>query len=82
VDLIRSDAPPVGRQGAGHDPPHVAFRAETKAVRREWREHVAALGLDVTPVIDRQYFDAIYFREPGASCSTSRPTLIWHRAGV
>jgi uncharacterized MAPEG superfamily protein len=27
------------------------------------------------PVIDRQYFDAIYFREPGASCSRSRPTL-------
>jgi glyoxalase family protein len=64
VDLIRSDAPPIGRQGAGtiH---HVAFRAETKAVQREWRERVAAFGLDVTPVIDRQYFDSIYFREPG-----------------
>jgi glyoxalase family protein len=64
VDLIRSGAPPIGRQGAGtiH---HVAFRAETRAVQREWRERVAAFGLDVTPVIDRQYFDAIYFREPG-----------------
>ena len=64
VDLIRPDAPATGRQGAGtiH---HVAFRAETKAVQREWRERVAAFGLDVTPVIDREYFDAIYFREPG-----------------
>ena len=64
VDLIRSDAPPIGRQGAGtiH---HIAFRAETKAVQREWRERVAAFGLDVTPVIDRQYFESIYFREPG-----------------
>ena len=64
MDLIRPDASPTGRQGTGtiH---HVAFRAETKAVQREWRERVAAFGLDVTPVIDRQYFDAIYFREPG-----------------
>ncbi|MET0840773.1 MAG: VOC family protein, partial [Methyloceanibacter sp.] len=64
VDLIRSDAPSMGRQGAGtiH---HVAFRAETKAIQREWRERVAAFGLDVTPVIDRQYFESIYFREPG-----------------
>ena len=64
VDLVRSDAPSIGRQGAGtiH---HVAFRAETKVIQREWRERVAAFGLDVTPVVDRQYFDAIYFREPG-----------------
>ena len=64
VDLLRSDAPSIGRQGAGtiH---HVAFRAETPEIQREWRERLAAAGLDVTPVIDRQYFDAIYFREPG-----------------
>jgi glyoxalase family protein len=64
VDLIGTEAPSIGRQGAGtiH---HVAFRAETKAIQREWRERVAAFGLDVTPVIDRQYFEAIYFREPG-----------------
>jgi glyoxalase family protein len=64
VDLVRSGAPSIGRQGAGtiH---HVAFRAETREIQREWRERVAAFGLDVTPVVDRQYFDAIYFREPG-----------------
>jgi glyoxalase family protein len=64
VDLLRSDAPSIGRQGAGtiH---HVAFRAESDEVQREWRERVAAFGLQVTPVIDRQYFNAIYFREPG-----------------
>ena len=64
VDLIRSGAASIGRQGAGtiH---HVAFRAETREAQREWRGRAAAFGLDVTPVIDRQYFDAIYFREPG-----------------
>jgi glyoxalase family protein len=64
VDLVRSDARSIGRQGAGtiH---HVAFRAEDDGAQHEWRERARAAGLDVTPVIDRQYFNAIYFREPG-----------------
>jgi glyoxalase family protein len=64
VDLIRLDAPSIGRQGAGSIH-HVAFRAESRAIQGEWRERVADFGLDVTPVIDRQYFESIYFREPG-----------------
>jgi glyoxalase family protein len=64
VDLTRSDARSIGRQGAGtiH---HVAFRAEDEAAQLEWRERATVMGLEVTPVIDRQYFNAIYFREPG-----------------
>jgi glyoxalase family protein len=64
IDLIRSDAPSIGRQGAGtiH---HIAFRAESDAVQRDWMERLASAGHPTTPVIDRQYFNAIYFREPG-----------------
>ena len=64
VDLMRSDAPSIGRQGAGtiH---HVAFRAESDAVQLDWHERLATAGHPTTPVIDRQYFNAIYFREPG-----------------
>jgi len=64
VDLMRSDTPSIGRQGAGtiH---HVAFRAESRQAQDEYRERVAERGLDVTPTIDRQYFHSIYFREPG-----------------
>ena len=64
VDLLRSDAHSIGRQGAGtiH---HVAFRAETDDVQMEWRERLATAGFGVTPQIDRQYFNAIYFRSPG-----------------
>jgi glyoxalase family protein len=57
-------APPIQPvQGAG-SVHHVAF-----ATRREehagWRERVAASGLaHPTPVIDRFYFESIYFREP------------------
>lgn len=64
IDLLRSDTRSIGRQGAGtiH---HVAFRAENDEVQQEWRARAAGFGLEVTPVIDRQYFNAIYFREPG-----------------
>lgn len=64
IDIVRSDAPGSGRNGTGtvH---HVAFRAETDEVQAAWRERLSAAGFDVTPVIDRQYFNAIYFREPG-----------------
>jgi glyoxalase family protein len=64
VDLMRRDGQGRAVQGAGtiH---HVAFRAETPDVQRHWQEAVRSAGMDVTPVIDRQYFDAIYFREPG-----------------
>ncbi|TYB82627.1 ring-cleaving dioxygenase [Maritimibacter fusiformis] len=63
VDLMTSDARSIGRSGAGtiH---HVAFRARTAEEQQEWRKRLSEIGLDVTPVIDRQYFDAIYFRTP------------------
>ncbi len=64
IDLIASDAPSIGRQGAGSIH-HVAFRAETDDVQMGWQETLKGKGFDVTPQIDRQYFNAIYFREPG-----------------
>src|SRR5207302_26620 len=58
--------PQHSRQGKGgvH---HVAFRVPDEDVHEQWREHVAAAGLQVTPVIDRFYFKSIYFREPGGN---------------
>jgi glyoxalase family protein len=44
---------------------HVAFRTPTDEEHRQWQQHVHAAGLNVTPVIDRFYFRALYFREPG-----------------
>lgn len=48
---------------------HVAFRATGDEEQLEWRGEIASRGLDVTPVLDRQYFRSIYFREPGG-CSS------------
>jgi glyoxalase family protein len=64
VDLIRTDAQVNARPGAGtiH---HVAFRARTDDEQRAWIDTLAAAGHRTTPQIDRQYFNAIYFREPG-----------------
>ncbi|MEM9797495.1 MAG: ring-cleaving dioxygenase [Pseudomonadota bacterium] len=64
VDLYRRDGAAPGRQGAGSIH-HVAFRARDDADQLDWRERMLAAGMQVTPVIDRQYFNAIYFREPG-----------------
>jgi glyoxalase family protein len=64
IDLLRTDNAPRGIPGAGtiH---HVAFRARNDAEQAAWQERLAAYGRPTTPVIDRQYFNAIYFREPG-----------------
>ncbi|NNU81691.1 ring-cleaving dioxygenase [Halovulum dunhuangense] len=64
VELMRREGAGIGRQGAGSIH-HVAFRAESDAVQLDWRERLLRAGMQVTPVIDRQYFNAIYFREPG-----------------
>jgi glyoxalase family protein len=60
---VRPDEQPGG-MGAGivH---HIAFRAKDDAQQLEWRELLVDQGFDVTPVMDRQYFHSIYFREPG-----------------
>jgi glyoxalase family protein len=44
---------------------HVAWRTPDDAAQRLWHDEMAHLGLNVTPIIDRQYFHSIYFREPG-----------------
>ncbi len=47
--------------GAVH---HVAFRAEDEAAQLEARAQLTSAGMNVTPVLDRDYFKSIYFREP------------------
>jgi glyoxalase family protein len=52
-----------GRPGAGtvH---HIAFRSEDEDDQKQWHE-VIARHLAVSPVMERDYFRSIYFREPG-----------------
>jgi glyoxalase family protein len=64
IDVLCQPDRMRGRMGAG-SVHHVAFRAPDEAAQLDWREAILALGFDVTPVLDRQYFRSIYFREPG-----------------
>ncbi|MFN4130286.1 MAG: VOC family protein [Paracoccaceae bacterium] len=77
VDVIRVAGAQPGHQGAGtiH---HVAFRAQDDAEQAEWMNRLARAGHRTTDVTDRQYFNAIYFREPAGCCLKSpqiRPAL-------
>jgi glyoxalase family protein len=62
IDLVSSEAG-FGQIAAGtvH---HIAFRAADDDEQLKVREQLVSRGLNVTPVIDRQYFHSIYFREP------------------
>ena len=64
VDLADGTGFPRGTTGVGtvH---HIAFRVPDEEAQLELREEIAALGYNVTPVMDRNYFRSIYFREPG-----------------
>jgi glyoxalase family protein len=64
VDLECSPDAPSGIV-AGGTVHHVAFRVESDAYQRATREILLAAGMNVTPVLDRNYFRSIYFREPG-----------------
>ena len=44
---------------------HMAFRAATDQAQLEKRAEIEQRGLGITPVINRQYFHSVYFREPG-----------------
>jgi glyoxalase family protein len=64
VDVLPAPSSGRGRIGAGtiH---HVAFRTDDDGSQLDWQESLLTLGLHTSPVMDRNYFHSIYFREPG-----------------
>ncbi|RCX16759.1 glyoxalase family protein [Fontibacillus phaseoli] len=65
-NIIDINVKPIeyGAGGAGtvH---HIAWRAKDNEEHAAWRNKLAGLGYQVTPIVDRQYFNALYFREEG-----------------
>lgn len=51
-----------GGSGTVH---HIAWRARDDEDHRKWRDHVIRHGFPATPIVDRNYFKALYFREEG-----------------
>jgi glyoxalase family protein len=65
VDILCSPEVLYGTGGSGtvH---HVAFATMNDVTQLEFREKLLSSGIvNPTPVIDRQYFHSLYFREPG-----------------
>jgi glyoxalase family protein len=64
IDLLIAPGLSQGRPGAGtvH---HIAFRVATASEQLDWQRRISDLGYRVSPVMDRTYFQSIYFREPG-----------------
>ncbi|MDJ0821173.1 MAG: VOC family protein [Paracoccaceae bacterium] len=63
IDISKVDAP-MANQGAG-SVHHIAFSVDNRETQLEVRKALMDTGYQVTPVIDRDYFWAIYFRTPG-----------------
>jgi glyoxalase family protein len=64
VDIISNPEGKRGLQGAGSIH-HIAFSTDSDETLLAAREILLEKGFDVTPLIDRQYFHSIYYREPG-----------------
>ena len=64
VDVLELPDGPEGRMGAGaiH---HIAWRVPGDDEQLQKREELVQKGYQITPVMDRNYFHSIYFREPG-----------------
>ena len=64
VDILTSPDGAPAKNGVGtvH---HVAMAIAESSEQLELREALIKAGIKVTPVMDRSYFQSIYFREPG-----------------
>lgn len=64
IDLLCLPAGRLGTSGTGivH---HIAWRTPDDASQVAARTELLSAGLNVSPMIDRNYFHSIYYREPG-----------------
>lgn len=64
IDLLCTPDSLKGLAGSGtvH---HIAFVTENAATQLQVREKILRRMLNPTPVVDRDYFTSVYFREPG-----------------
>ena len=65
-NIIDLKLTPIGRGQMGVGTVHhIAWRANDDQDQLDWKQYISANGYGVTPVQDRNYFNAIYFREHG-----------------
>lgn len=65
-NVIDVNSQPVGYgHGGTGTVHHIAMRSANNAEQKVWRERALAAGFEATPIVDRNYFTSIYFREAG-----------------
>ena len=76
VDVVCSPDATRGLVSAGtvH---HIAWRTPDAEQQLRWRGALVGLDYNVSPVMDRNYFESIYFREPGRSSLRNRYRPAW-----
>lgn len=64
VDLVSDPAMPTGWGGSGgvH---HIAWATKDEETHQAWHEEIGQKGYHISPIMNRDYFKSIYFREPG-----------------
>jgi glyoxalase family protein len=64
VDVVTDPEKPYGHGGFAtvH---HIAWATEDVDTQLEWHRTITDLGYNISPVMNRDYFKSIYFREPG-----------------
>lgn len=64
IDLLHEPDSSPGRVAVGSIH-HIAWRTPDDNHQEAWLQRLQELSYRVSPVMDRQYFHSIYFREPG-----------------
>lgn len=64
LDLLEQPDAPRHQSGPG-SVHHIALRVADGDEQLAWRDKLISLGYQVSPVMDRNYFESIYFRGPG-----------------
>jgi glyoxalase family protein len=64
IDLICQPMGSLGKSGVGliH---HIAWNTPSDAEQGSWLTKLGDAGFNTSPVMDRNYFHSIYYREPG-----------------
>ena len=75
LDIVEDPEAPIGHPGTGalFD---IAFRVSSDSIQAMWKHDLESEGLEVSEVMDRTYFKAVYFQEPGGTVleiSTDEP---------
>ncbi len=64
IDIVVDSTGVEGSQSAG-SVHHIAWRVSDDASQLEWRNRLLENGIPATAVRDRNYFNSIYYHEPG-----------------